>query len=716
GLVARGAESGGRVGTTGTFVLAQQVRALSDGPLWVQGGIGRHTAAAAVTGGATGVVLDAQVALVRESSLSRPIRLALAAMDGSETRVIAGHRIYTRPDLWVAEIDDRTSADDIASRLGGSSMRDQALPAGQDAALAADFAARYGSVGALVTGLRREIAEHVAAAQRVEPLAPGAGVAATTGTAYPVVQGPMTRVSDRAGFAEAVADGGGLPFLALALLRGESEVRPLLEETATRLGDRPWGVGVLGFVPKDLREEQLAVIRDVRPPLALIAGGRPAQAAKLEEAGIRTFLHVPAPGLLERFLADGARRLVFEGFECGGHTGPRSSYALWEAQLGVVERWLASGGEATELDVLFAGGIHDERSAAMVAALAGPLAASGARIGVLMGTAYLFTEEVVAEGAIGEEFQAQALACERTALLESGPGHVTRCAETPFVELFAQTRERLVAEGADPQARWTELEGLNLGRLRVASKGLRRDGEELVSVGRAEQRAEGMFMIGDVATLRRERTTIAGLHVAVTEGATAHVARVADGLADLGAADAVPVPPPADVAIVGMACVMPGATDLEEFWRNIVAGINSITEVPPDRWDVGRYFDPAWDHATATQRSGSASRWGGFLPDIAFDALAYGIPPASLAAIEPTQLLSLKVAADALADAGYAERPFDRQRTSVIFGAEGGTDQTTAHGFRAMYPAYLGEMPAELGEWLPKISEDSFPGMLTNVI
>ncbi|MGH9232023.1 MAG: beta-ketoacyl synthase N-terminal-like domain-containing protein, partial [Acidimicrobiales bacterium] len=721
GLVARGAESGGRVGTTGAYVLGQQVLGVADVPVWVQGGIGRHTAAAAIAGGATGVVVDAQTALLRESALPRAVRVAIAAMDGSETRVVAGHRIFTRPDLWVAGLDAHTGADGLAGRLGASSLDDQALPAGQDAALAAGFATRYGAVGAMVSGLQREIADHVDAARRARPLAPGQGVATTLGTRYPVVQGPMTRVSDRAAFAEAVAEGGGLPFLALALLRGETEVRPLLEETSGLLGDRPWGVGVLGFVPRDLRGEQLAVIRDVRPPLALVAGGRPSQAAALEDVGITTFLHVPAPGLLERFLKDGARRFVFEGFECGGHTGPRSSFALWEAQLEVVGRWAAAGGSLDELDLLFAGGVHDERSAAMVATLAGPVAAAGARVGVLMGTAYLFTAEAVAAGAIGDEFQAQALACRRTALLESGPGHVTRCAETPFVDRFEETRRRLVDEGVEPQARWAELEGLNLGRLRVASKGLRRDGDELVSVDRDVQRDEGMFMIGDVATMRGERTTVAALHESVTSGAVAHLDAVGEAVVRdharlAAAAPSAPEPRPVDVAIVGMACVMPGAADLDQFWKNIVEGVNSVSAVPVERWDPATYFDPEWDHASAAQRRGSASMWGGFLPDIAFDALAYGIPPASLAAIEPTQLLSLKVAADALADAGYADRPFDRERTSVIFGAEGGTDQTGAHGFRALFPSYLGDMPPELDEWLPKISEDSFPGLLTNVI
>ncbi len=90
---------------------------------------------------------------------------------------------------------------------------------------------------------------------QARPLAEGAPLAISLGTRYPILQGPMTRVSDVASFAEAVAREGALPFLALALLRGP-EARALLSEISHTLAKRPWGVGILGFVPPELREEQ----------------------------------------------------------------------------------------------------------------------------------------------------------------------------------------------------------------------------------------------------------------------------------------------------------------------------------------------------------------------------------------------------------------------------------------------------------------------------
>jgi acyl transferase domain-containing protein/NAD(P)H-dependent flavin oxidoreductase YrpB (nitropropane dioxygenase family)/NAD(P)-dependent dehydrogenase (short-subunit alcohol dehydrogenase family) len=689
GLIAKGAEAGGRVGVTTTFVLLQQL--LADPqikiPVWAAGGIGLHTAAAAVAGGAAGVVIDAQLSLVAEAGLPDEVARAIRLMDGSETTVVGGHRLYTRPDLPAVKPDS------VAARLGARNLG--ALPIGQDGALAASLAQRYVTAGGVVAAIRAAVIDQLRAAlsqtaHSVRPL---------------VVQGPMTRVSDQAEFAAAVAAAGGLPFLALALSNGE-QTRALLEETAAQLDGRPWGVGILGFVPPEIRDAQLAAVHQVRPQYALIAGGRPDQAVPLEAAGIATFLHVPSPGLLDRFLAEGARRFVFEGRECGGHIGPQASFPLWESQLQRLLRYDDAHGCAGQLHVLFAGGIHDERSAAMVTALAAPLQERGARIGMLMGTAYLFTEEAVTAGAIRPEFQRAALGCERTVLLETAPGHSTRCADSPYQRTFTETRARLVAAGVPRDQMWAELEELNLGRLRIASKGLRRDGDTLVAVDEEVQHEDGMVMLGEVATLRSGTTTIEALHTQVTEGAagflTARAAELGIGPIRNRQLAQTPQTPPLDVAIVGMAAVFPGADDVAGYWANVLAGVDAVTEVPPERWDPAVY--------------GKTAKWGGFLPNIPFDALSYGIPPAALASIEPVQLLALEVAFRALRDAGYAQRSFDRERTSVIFGAEAGADLGSAYGFRSLYPAYHGKLPAELDEQLPTLTEDSFPGVLANVI
>ncbi|MFF4454442.1 SDR family NAD(P)-dependent oxidoreductase [Streptomyces goshikiensis] len=694
-VVAKGHEAGGRVGGATTFVLLQQLLAAPDLriPVLACGGIGPHTAAAAVAGGAAGVLLDVQLALTAEGEAGLPaeVAAALRAMDGSETRLVDGHRVYARPDLAPPQ-------GPAAALLGARDLRAQLLPVGQDGASAARLADRHRTAGGVLQAVRAALTGHLDAAARARPLT----------RPRPVAQGPMTRVSDQAAFAEAVAAAGGVPYLALAVMTGP-QVRRLLAETAERLGDRPWGVGLLGFAPPELRREQLAAVAEVRPPYAIIAGGTPAQAAPLEAAGTLTHLHVPSPGLLERYLAEGARRFVFEGLECGGHVGPRASFPLWEEQ---IERLLACP-EPAALDVLFAGGIHDARSAAMAVAAAAPLAERGARIGVLMGTAYLFTEEAVAAGAVLPGFQRAAVECADTVLLHTAPGHATRCAATPYATTFEATRERLATSGTEPREMWEELERLNLGRLRIASKGLRRGASgSLDPVDAEQQYTDGLFMLGQAATLRTGTTTIAALHAEVTGGATELLDRRArelprpDPEEDAAAG-------PYDIAVVGMACAYPGAPDLAAYWARILAGTDAVTEVPAERWDPALYYDP--DPARAGERT--PSRWGGFLDPMPFDALAHGIPPASLAGIEPVQLLALEISARALADAGYGkDRAFDRTRTSVVFGAEAGTELAGAYGLRALYPGYLGDLPRDLDEQLPRLTEDSFPGVLANVI
>ena len=703
-LIAKGNESGGRIGGETSFILLQRLIEATDLPVYVQGGVGIRTGSACLAGGATGLVLDAQLALVKESGLPKRIKDILSRLDGSETVEVGGHRVLRRPDIPLADSFAGEALELVASRLGGDDPEQELLPLGEDAAMAAPLAAKYRTAGSLAHAVWESAVAGLELAKRIEPLRPGGPLAAEHGTAYPVIQGPMTRVSDRSAFADAVAHSGGLPFLALALTRGP-QMTPLLEETAERLKDRPWGVGILGFVPKELREEQMEAVNTVRPPFALIAGGRPSQARDLEERGTRTYLHVPSPGLLEMFLADGARRFVFEGRECGGHIGPRSSFPLWEQQLALLEDF----DHPEELSILFAGGIHDGRSAAMISALAAPLADRGARVGVLMGTSYLFTEEIVSSGALLPGYQEQAISCEETVLLETAPGHATRCTNNEYVKTFVAERERLMRDGVETREAWAQLEQLNLGRLRLASKGIRREGDELIEVSAEEQRDQGMFMIGEVAGLRDSIGTIEDLHRSVSEGASEHLAavslpeserRISRGIDD-----------PYDIAIIGMDCVFPGSPNLESYWRTITTGTDTVGEVPRDRWNPNIYFDPDGRPGYTTP-----SKWGGFIDAIEIDPMAYGIPPKAMAAIEPVQVLSLEIAKRALEDAGYGDREFDRERTSVIFGAEGGNDLSGALGFRALFPQYAGELPEALDKNLPEPTEDSFPGVLANVI
>jgi acyl transferase domain-containing protein/NAD(P)H-dependent flavin oxidoreductase YrpB (nitropropane dioxygenase family) len=735
GLIVKGHEAGGLVSKHSTFILLQELHGKLNAPYWVQGGIGPRSAAAAILAGARGVVLCEQLWLADESPFSRTdMRNAWSRLDGSETILLGPddvpYRLFSR---WgrgkLRELEQRILHGEpwrerLSQYLGEAD--DPLLPLGQDIAFAAPLAKRYGTVGRIVTAIRNDMESTVRLARSQRVFSPESPLARSHGTRYPIVQGPMTRVSDTAAFAKAVADGGALPFLALSVMR-KPQVRELLTETRSLLGEQPWGVGLLGFMPLEFRQEQIEVIREVKPPFAIIAGGRPSQARELEELSIATYLHVPSPGLLHGFLKEGARKFIFEGSECGGHTGPRTSFILWESAIGIL--LTAEIPDPESVHVLFAGGIHDAMSTAMLSVLAAPLVARGMKVGVLMGTAYLFTEEIVRTGAIVEEFQAHAVTCKETVLLQSGVGVYTRCAKTDFCDEFnRKRRELLLAQESDDEI-LKSLEMLNIGRLRIASKGIARNDldptakssvDRYFKVDVATQRREGMYMLGEVARLRSSTLKIAELHKSVSEESCDVLTR----------ADELPHPkrgsreaPQRHIAIIGMACLLPKAQDLRTYWQNIINRVDAIREVPEDRWRPADFFDPR-----RGVKDKIYSKWGGFLDDIQFDPTTWGIPPASLKAIEPMQLLALVVARQALEDAGLDRRPFPRERTATIFGAGGMHDLGTIYIFRTLLAHYLPKVP-DLPEStrqhvmkllyekeLPGWTEDSFPGVLGNVV
>ncbi|MEC3975505.1 beta-ketoacyl synthase N-terminal-like domain-containing protein [Amycolatopsis sp. H20-H5] len=125
---------------------------------------------------------------------------------------------------------------------------------------------------------------------------------------------------------------------------------------------------------------------------------------------------------------------------------------------------------------------------------------------------------------------------------------------------------------------------------------------------------------------------------------------------------------PGPVAIVGMSVLLPAAPDLDTYWRNLVGGVDAISEVPPGKWDGAHYAPDAERRADRIY-----CRRGGFVDDLAeVDVTGFGIMPNSVPATEPDQLIALHVAAKALADAGGPDRlPADRARVGVILGRGG---------------------------------------------
>lgn len=699
GIIIKGNEAGGQIGYESTFVLFQRIiKEIKSIPVWVQGGIGLHTAAAVKALGATGVVLDSQLALFPESSVPQDIKDLSSKLNGTETKIIANHRVLVRPNS--PSLPEDITAEELKSYFTGLDVSKNYIPMGQDISLAVDLYEEFRTLKKLTFGLKEAMYGHLKQAKALQVIDQNNPLAQELGLTYPIAQGPMTRVSDVPGFANAVAEAGALPFVALSLLKGNS-AKSLVMETKELAGNKTWGVGILGFAPQELRDEQTSYILEAKPPVVLIAGGRPAQAKVFEKAGIKTFLHVPSPALLDIFLKEGAKSFIFEGRECGGHVGPLSSMVLWEKQ---IERILKED-HPENISVFFAGGIHNDFSTAFVSIMAAPLAARGVKVGVLMGTAYLYTQEAVQTGAIQEEFQLQAMQAKDTVLLETAPGHETRCLNTAFANHFNTEKAKLLAARTDKKEVWEKLEKLNVGRLRIAAKGIERQGDQLVNIPKDDQLDLGMYMIGQIATMHNKVLTLEELHQNVSINNYEYIQNAE--LSELPTSSEKPL----DIAIVGMECIFPGAKNLDEFWRNIILGKDSVTEVPDERWNKELYYKPDSDEADV-----SHSKWGGFIPKIDFDPLAFGIPPQSLAAIEPTQLLTLLVAKRAMEDAGYGEKHINRENISVIIGAEGGNDLANSYSFRGYYKQVFGELHEEVKEAFPHTTEDSFPGILANVI
>jgi acyl transferase domain-containing protein/4'-phosphopantetheinyl transferase EntD len=182
-----------------------------------------------------------------------------------------------------------------------------------------------------------------------------------------------------------------------------------------------------------------------------------------------------------------------------------------------------------------------------------------------------------------------------------------------------------------------------------------------------------------------------------------------------------------DVAIIGMACLFPGAENLDAYWQNVVAKRDAIADPPAGMWEASLY-DP-----TADRNDRVYCKRGGYLGPLAeFDPLEHGMMPVAVNGSDPDQWLALRVARQAFIDAGYGDEIPERERTAVILGRGNyptrGVVGVMEHGafvaqmlevLKGLHPEYtpaeLQLIQSELKKGLPAFDADSAPGVIPNI-
>ncbi|NAZ47932.1 acyltransferase domain-containing protein [Vibrio toranzoniae] len=177
------------------------------------------------------------------------------------------------------------------------------------------------------------------------------------------------------------------------------------------------------------------------------------------------------------------------------------------------------------------------------------------------------------------------------------------------------------------------------------------------------------------------------------------------------------------IAIVGMASMFANSRYLNKFWDLISEKIDAITEVPDTHWRPEDYYD-----SDRTAPDKSYCKRGGFIPEVDFNPMEFGLPPNILELTDTSQLLSLIVAKEVLEDAKLPEG-YDRDKIGITLGVGGGQKIAQSLNARLQYPVLKKVFKSsgindEDSEMLIKKFQDqyihweenSFPGSLGNVI
>ncbi|MEM6799715.1 MAG: polyketide synthase, partial [Planctomycetota bacterium] len=142
------------------------------------------------------------------------------------------------------------------------------------------------------------------------------------------------------------------------------------------------------------------------------------------------------------------------------------------------------------------------------------------------------------------------------------------------------------------------------------------------------------------------------------------------------------------IAVVGMACRLPGAPDLASYWELLQSGRTAVTEVPASRWEVDEFF------AAAETPGKMTTRWGAFVDGVdQFDPSFFGITPREASRMDPQQRLLLEVAWEAMENGLVPPDRLAGDKVGVFVGI-GGTDYSK---IPSHYRDYFEQIDAHVG-------------------
>jgi malonyl CoA-acyl carrier protein transacylase len=667
-LILKGNEASGRVSKYSSFILMQWYLKHSDLPVFVQGGVGMYTASGMFAAGVSGVVLDSQLWLSDEAPVSENLKSLVSSLDENDSTQIKTdnnniYRVFAKlgtkivkdlkqeaveligkqdrePNLFEKIKEKIVALDDNEAQFIQSLFY-----LGQDGVFAKHFAKNTSALKEMVSQFFKGIGTNLNYIDGHDPLRRDSDLAKMHGTKYPIVQGPMANISDNSKFASKVFKAGALPFLAVGSLPNDLADN-MLKDGAENL-DR-FGAGLVGIEAfNPAVDAHIKMVKDYKVPFALFAGGIPSQILDLENAGTKTYLHAPSVSMLKNGIKSGCKRFIFEGGEAGGHVGSLSSLVLWEvtaAHIMEEDEYDLSG-----LSLIFAGGISTCYAAFFISGFSSILAAKGAKVGVQVGTAYLFTPEIIETNSLKSQYQQIISDTDETVVVGETVGLLSRTAPTEFAKMMLKLEQDMIKGKDSLENRKHAFEQKNIGSLLIGAKGFLPDfknpGEENYTYFEDEEHKEkGNFLVGDSLAFFNEQLSIDDIHSRYVDNKSL----LFQNLNKLEISTSSKNKINDEIAVVGMACTLPDADSPEQLWNNILSKKYSISKIPESRLNRELYYD-----ADKSEQDKTYTLLAGSINDYEFDGDRFGYDKEKSSKLSKSQQMILDTAYKAVENAGY---------------------------------------------------------------